>query len=319
MQPIQDKRYGLFGWKEFHNTRREILSEFDRAKGYGVSRPVRTEHGNAGEAALRRWFSNYLPKKYGVTSGYIIPDIMATEYKLYHFDLLIYDEISSPILWINGDYDHSEQGKRRAIPAKHVRAAFEIKASLTSQSAREALSKLSEFNYLENHLPSIFSCGTLFLDLDATQVNNKTILPNLIPSNPIIGYWGGLILRCSLDQEMTGLFELIPLSENNDEAKSLEIPIASNLDQLKIHRNADGNVTISEQGAGVMAFAGPDGKWHFSKQYGPIIYGKLFGLHLAWSYNTFAKFALDLLSRLEGIPLREQRQYIFGQVFDEII
>jgi len=117
---------------------------------------------------------------------------------------------------------------------------------------------------------------------------------------------------------MTGLFELINVPENKDEAKSLIIPIAKNLDELNIHKNEDGNITISELGTGVTAFDGPDKKWHFSKQYGPIIYGKLFGLILAWSHNSFATFALDLLSRLEGTPLNQNRQYIFGQVFDTI-
>src|SRR5437762_10353761 len=84
----------------------------------------------------------------GVTSGYIIPDVVAVEYKLYHFDLLIYDQLNSPMLWSDGDYDQSEQGKRRAIPAKHIHAAFEIKASLTSKTARDAIAKLSDFNRL---------------------------------------------------------------------------------------------------------------------------------------------------------------------------
>ena len=149
-------RYGLVGWKEFHNNRKEILSEFNRAKGYNVSRPVRVQHGKAGDAAVRKWLSDYLPKKYGVTSGFVIPDVIAAEYKLYHFDVLIYDQINSPQLWSDGDYDQSEQGKIRAIPAKHVRAVFEIKASLTSETAREAIAKLSKLNNLVNHLPAGF-------------------------------------------------------------------------------------------------------------------------------------------------------------------
>ncbi len=314
-----EKRYGFFGWREFHNTRKEILAEFNRSKGYNLNRPVRTEHGNAGEAALRKWLSDYLPKKYGVTSGYIVPDIMTTEYKLYHFDLLIYDQVNAPILWIDGDYDSSDQGKKRAIPAKHINAAFEIKASLTVPSAREALKKLSEFNELKEHLPHYFSCGAIFFDFDASLTNNQNILPKLIPTSQIIGYWGGLVLHCSLDEEMTGLIELIGLPEDKEQAKNYNLPIAKNIEDLKIHRNEKGQVTISEQGTGVMAFDGPDKKWHFSKQYGPIVYGDLFGLMLAWSHNGFARFALNLLSRLEGIPPNQDTQYIFGQVFDKIL
>jgi len=244
---------------------------------------------------------------------------MAIEYKLYHFDVLIYHQINSPELWSDGDYDQSEQGKRRAIPAQHVRAAFEIKASLNSETARDAISKLSEFNNLADHLPASFSCGTIFFDLDTALVGNQSILPNLMPSTPIVGYWGGLILHCALNEEMTGLLELRTLTGNKDHRKSLTIPIAKNIDELNIYRDGDGKVAIGEQGAGVMAFDGPDKRWHFSKSYGPIIYGQLCGLSLAWSHNSFARFTLDLLSRLEGMPLREDRQYIFGQVFDTIL
>lgn len=318
MRERDDKRYGLIGWKEFHNTRKEILSEFNRAKGYNVSRPVRTEHGNAGEAALRKWLAAYLPRKYGVTSGYVVPDVLALEYKLYHFDVLIYDDVNSPILWIDGDFDHAEQGKRRAIPAKHVYAAFEIKASLTADTARDALVKLSEFNSLTAYLPTSFSSAAIFFDLDAASVNNQSILPNLIPSRPIVGYWGGLVLHCSLNQEMAALLELMRVPDSKAERESSLIPIAKDLDELKIGRDNNGNVTIHEQGAGVMAFAGPDKKWHFSKQYGPIVYGEVFGLNVAWSHNSFARFALDLLSRLEGISPRDDRRYMFGQVFDVI-
>ena len=258
MQKSNDRRYGLVGWKEFHNNRKEILSEFKRAKEYNVSRPVRVQHGKAGEAAVRKWLSDYLPKKYGVTSGFVIPDVIAAEYKLYHFDVLIYDRINSPELWSDGDYDQSAQGNTRAIPAKHVRAVFEIKASLTSETAREAIVKLSELNNLVNHLPAGFSCGTIFFDLDTASTNNQGILPNLLPSTPIIGYWGGLVLHCALNEEMTGLLELRPLPENEDQRKSLTIPIAKNIDEIQIHRGEAGKIGVSEQGAGVMAFDGPD-------------------------------------------------------------
>jgi hypothetical protein len=67
-------KYGFTGWKEFASNRRVILNEFDRAKGLNESRPVQTEHGIAGEAGLRNWLCSFLPRRYGVTSGFIIPD-----------------------------------------------------------------------------------------------------------------------------------------------------------------------------------------------------------------------------------------------------
>ncbi|MCI0358761.1 MAG: hypothetical protein L0211_09790 [Planctomycetaceae bacterium] len=98
----------------------------------------------------------------------------------------------------------------------------------------------------------------------------------------------------------------------------MDIPIAKNLNDLKIHLNDAGQVVVKERGAGLLAFGGPDLKWHFSKQYGPLIYTEQCGLILAWSHNGFATFALDLLSRLEGTAPRRAGTYMFGQVFDAI-
>jgi hypothetical protein len=180
---------------------------------------VRTEHGNAAEAALRQWLSAYLPARYGVTSGYIIPDVVVPEYKLYHFDVIIYDVLNAPILWIDGDYDTSDQGRKRAVPAKDVWAVLEVKASLTPSSATEAISKLSQLNALSRYLPKNFSCGTFFYELDATLVNNQSILPNLIPDCAIVGYWGGVTLRCQMDEKMTDLMHILPRPANGDQAK----------------------------------------------------------------------------------------------------
>jgi len=118
----KEKRYGMFGWEQFHRNREDILAEFERSKGYNSSRPVQTEHGPAGEAELRRWLSTYLPARFGVTSGYIIPDIVVGSYELFHFDVIIYDAMAAPALWSDGTRDHSGQGMKRAIEAKHIRA-----------------------------------------------------------------------------------------------------------------------------------------------------------------------------------------------------
>jgi hypothetical protein len=64
-----ERRYGFWGWKEILVNRKEILNEFNRSKAKNHSRPVKTAHGNAGEAAVRKWLTEFLPKKYGITSG----------------------------------------------------------------------------------------------------------------------------------------------------------------------------------------------------------------------------------------------------------
>jgi hypothetical protein len=308
----EEKQYGRCGWKEFRCNRDDILYEFDRARKYNSSRPVQTEHGNAAEAELRRWLSGYLPIRFGVTSGYVIPDVVVASYELYHFDVIIYDAMASPVLWTDGNRDRSEQGKKRAIPAKHVRSVFEVKAGLSAETAKDAIKKLGQLNSLATHLPSAFSCNTLFYDLDVSLIEKQ----NIIPTSPIVGYWGGVVLRCLLDKEMTGLIEVFPKPQEAD-AQNLNIPLAKSLESLEIGRDAKGDVVLRGQGTGVEAFSDGE-KWHFSKVYGPTVYGPLFGLTLNWSHNNFARFALDLLSRLEGVPPRDDVRHMSGQVFDNI-
>ena len=105
------REYGFFGWKEFRRNRKDLLAEFARAKDYSASRPVQSEHGNAAEAVLRKWLSTFLPARYRVTSGYIIPDVVVPEYTLSHFDVIVYDAINSPALWVDGDYDTSTRAE----------------------------------------------------------------------------------------------------------------------------------------------------------------------------------------------------------------
>jgi len=308
--------YGFFGWREFRRNRKDIIAEFLKAKEYNASRPVHTAHGPAGEAALRNWLSNFLPSKYGVTSGYVIPDEIVTAYTLYHFDVIVYDALNSPVMWIDGDYDTSDQGRKRAIPAKHVRAVLEVKASLTASTAQEALAKLAQLNTITKHLPPTFASGVFFVDLDVTLVGNQNILPKLIPTSPIVGYWGGAVLHCGLDEQMTGILQLLPLSPG-EAAPNMDIPIARNLDGLGICTDDKSNIIIVAQGAGVVAFSGPD-RWHFSRCYGPTISNETYRLMLNWSRNGFSVFALDLLDRLDGIPPSNRRVNVFGQVFDVI-
>jgi len=132
LQKLNDKRYGLVGWKEFHNTRKEILSEFNRAKEYNVSRLVRVQHGKAGEAAVRKWLSDYLPKKYGVTSGFVIPDVIAAEYKLYHFDVLIYDRINSPELGVMVTIINRKKARHERFLPNMFALPLRLKAALTA-------------------------------------------------------------------------------------------------------------------------------------------------------------------------------------------
>jgi hypothetical protein len=163
---MTSSRYGSVGWREFASNRTAILRKFDTAKERSASRPVRTEHGVTGEAAIREWLSEFLPKKYGVTSGSIIPDLVETpDFKLYHYDIIIFDSLNAPILWVDDNPDQSQQGRKRAIPARYVFSVIEVKASFGAGPVRDAFDKLRELNEIAIHLPSQFSSAVIFVEL----------------------------------------------------------------------------------------------------------------------------------------------------------
>ncbi len=178
---MTSSRYGSVGWREFASNRTTILNKYDAAKQRSASRPVKTDHGVAGEAAIREWLAEFLPKKYGVTSGFIIPDVVETPgFKLYHYDIIIFDALSAPILWVDDNPDQSQQGRKRAVPARYVFSVIEVKASFGADPARDALGKLQQLNEIAGHLPSQFSSAVIFVELpDSAFISRQPLATSL--------------------------------------------------------------------------------------------------------------------------------------------
>lgn len=313
------RRYGMVGWQEFASNRTAILGKFDLAKAQEASRPIKTERGVTGEAAIREWLTVFLPAKHGVTSGYIIPDIVQTpDYQLYHHDVIIFDALNAPVLWTEGNPDQSELGKRRAIPAKYVRAVLEIKSSFGAETATDCLNKLRQLNSIASHFPPQFSSLAIFIDLPTSLAAKGQLLKHLTPDPPVFAFRGGLILRCELNAEMSG--EILILANDGSPGSvqnNPSLPLAKDIDQLNIFINREGNCVIAESGGGAMLF--PDGvsNWMVSKQYCPIYCQNGTCVHMSWSANGFSQFALNLLNWFEGVDPHEKK-YMFGQVFDRL-
>src|SRR5688572_27344416 len=107
-------------WKQFLVGRRSILDEYDRALAHARTQPVQTHHGVVAEAAVRNWLATFLPKRFGVTPGYIRSQGMPEGHQSSHFDVIIYDALEAPTLWIEENSDKAEGGKSRIIPAEYV-------------------------------------------------------------------------------------------------------------------------------------------------------------------------------------------------------
>ncbi len=314
------KKLGTIGWREFNQNRLNILNEYDRIKNITQHRPVKTAHGNAVEAFVRKWLSEYLPKKYGVTSGYVIPDVYQPDYKLYHYDLIIFNQIDSPVLWVEGNVDQSAQGKSLAIPAKHVSAIYEIKSTLNDSTAKDSINKLMSIHTFKDHLPKYFSSGSIFIELLEDQIKNQQILPALFEGSAIPGYWGGTILRCEVDTTMTGLFVFASLNAEDDEKKGKmdNLDLAKPIDDLKIYLTYTGNLSLEEQGAGASLVATSAHNWSVIKEYGTSYSNNSTSIMLNWSRSKFSEFAIQVVSCLEGIPYNSEVRPRYGQVFDNV-
>ena len=310
--------YGSFGWKEFNQNRENILNEFDRIKALIERRPIKTAHGVAVEAYIRNWLAEFLPKKYAVTSGYVIPDVYDFDYKLYHYDVIIYNQIESPILWVEGNLDESDSGKYRAIPAKYVVAIYEVKSTLDKKNAIDSINKLNEIRSFADHLPHHFSSGSIFIELKRSDISKKDILPELFKGNEINGYWGGVILRCEIDPSMTGLFAF-GVCEGNEEGQIPDVDLAKPIDELNIFLQEDGNLTLAESGGGATLVCTAPHTWSVIKEYGThySVGAKL--LMLNWSHSKFSEFAIQLIGCMEGIPYDKENRPKYGQVFDSVI
>src|SRR5262245_32291332 len=119
---------GTSGWEQLMGQRKELLDAFDAGKRKSKAHEVETYHGVVADAVLRQWLGEFLPKRFGVTPGYVVSQKESGKTKFPHFDVIIYDQLNAPILWVEDHPDVSEGGKSRAIPVELVRSVLEVKS-----------------------------------------------------------------------------------------------------------------------------------------------------------------------------------------------
>ncbi len=268
------------GWKQFLTSRKEMLDAFDRAREKARIHEVETYHGKVAEAEFRGWLSSFLPKRYGVTAGYIISQGMNSKEKAPHFDVIIYDLLNSPVLWIEEDEDTSSNGRSMAIPAEHVLAVLEVKAALTSGAVGKAVQHLHDLAPLMGgvddpaeryklHLPRQFFCGMVFFELRKEHEYSESALTNALSAIGLRGFIGGIVLR--------GEGHTQPLSGRLNILRS-ETPIEST-----IHRSRQSLLQFASMSASIR-----------------VTDSLHFGTMLLWTEPAFAQFAFDVLALIQG-------------------
>ena len=111
----------------------ETIASKARAAGIFLHRGDR---GEAREEAIREFLGNYLPKKYGVTSGEVVTRGGTHSHAA---DVIIYDSLHCPVLYV---------GENRVLPIEGVYGIIEVKSSLSKQEFIDAARKIESFKRL---------------------------------------------------------------------------------------------------------------------------------------------------------------------------
>lgn len=274
---------GIQGLKQFLAVKQEMLAQYEVAKIYSKANIVKASHGNVAEAMLRNWLSEFLPKRYGVTSGRIISPDLTDKDVAPHYDVIIYEQMDSPVLWIEDNLDNSQQGKVRAIPVDYVCAVLEVKSTLNATTAKQSIKKLEELRHLLEHkknesfnyqkyLPENFCSAAVFFEIKQDNEYNGNILNNLLPQKRLRGYLGGVILKGeSANINSTGFFTM------NLSDKPTKSNVGNNSQSL-IDSRAEST----------------------SIEYENNVHHNIF---LSWGTSQFAWFAFVLLSKINGTEL----------------
>ncbi len=209
------------GWKQFLIARDEMLTAYDSARMHSQKRQVQTGHGVVAEAEFRKWLSNFLPKRYGVSAGFIISQGVPNSEYLVHYDVIIYDQLESPILWVDGSPDSSSQGRSLAIPVEYVQGVIEVKSAFNKKAVKKAVEQLAKLKPLMEHveptdhlvklyLPKNFFCATVFFELRKENEMEFVALDELVEASTLRGFYGGYILRGDTNEKyISGKLSLV--------------------------------------------------------------------------------------------------------------
>jgi hypothetical protein len=274
--PQKNDEYSA-AWKQFLVARSGILAAYDRALAHSRDQVVSTHHGVVGEAAVRDWLASFLPKRYGVAPGYVRTQGVPKPYQTGHFDVIIYDQLEAPTLWIEENKDKSDSGRAKIIPAEFVKAVLEVKSAFNRRTVREAISKLEELQPLmagfetgqeryPKYLPAFAVLAMVFIELRAADRDDFEAL-NLVRDVEFKRrFYGPVILRGEgLNPDFTALIHKYTSNEPHSEVR----PAAGLLGGFAMTATRESKA--------------------------PNL-----GAHMMWSDIFFSDFAFDLLALLNG-------------------
>jgi hypothetical protein len=278
------------GWKQISSARKEILDAYDSARDKTKAHEVEIFHGKVLEAALRKWLAEFLPKRYGVTSGYVVSPGIPSSVKAPHFDVIIYDQLDSPVLWTEGNPDSSAQGHSRAIPVEYVRGVLEVKSNFSATTVKVAIEHLRDLSPVMSgldkpddpyklHLPLRFFCAVVFGELRQEALRSDAALAAMIEGAQLRTFVGGLVLRAhGHTTPSSGLIHLV----------QSKTPMEGTVGRTPLN---EFGLSDSEQ---------VEDNLHFAAT-------------IRWQESAFARFSFDVLALMNGTYRPGRLSSFYGQ------
>ncbi len=267
----------MLGWDQIQTGRQRMLDEFDRARKQAKAHEVETYHGNVAETEVKKWLTEFLPKRYGVTSGYIISSGLTAEDKAPRFDVIIYDQMNSPVLWVEEHSGSGTHGRSLAIPVEYVCCVLEVKARFSLRDVKKAVEQLGDLKPLlqreesdglryRQYLSKRFVCGAIFFQLGTADLTSDTALDALVEGAKIRGFIGGIILRSdTLPPNVSGKIDILWGDSAREEVSHPGGTLAgTRLSKTILHENIH------------------------------------LGTFLRWSDREFTQFGFDLIAMMQG-------------------
>jgi len=205
-QVSEEQEYSSVGAAQFSTVRDDLLYEFDIARVHSKSQVVQSYHGTIAEAVFRKWLSEFLPKRFAVTSGYLACQELTNETTLRHYDVIIYDQLQAPVLWASKSPDQSAHGRDRIIPVEYVHSIIEVKSQFTMATVKKAVKKLGEVDpylaetnergtALPRFFPDHFFKGCVFFERRKSRESLQKTLDEFLPLFNSRGVPGVIVLR----------------------------------------------------------------------------------------------------------------------------
>src|SRR6266704_1510916 len=122
-----------------------------------------------------------------VTSGYIRSQAIEAEDNVRqssHFDIIIYDQLEAPTLWVEENRDKADRGRARIIPAENVGAVIEVKAAFNRTTVVDATARISQL-VSERQIPSRFLGDGL---LDHACITRASKIPPAVQRSAMLSW-----------------------------------------------------------------------------------------------------------------------------------